>query len=433
MDMTEREAAAYLEQHIRLLRHHTKSCRHINKIKRWEQIADERKKKCACPFYGVGSFPAEGFQRKPTKRKSFESAREVVLKWLQAGDTNAAVDDDHRTPIQKATGDYLESVRDSNMDPDTGTEPKGTLKKYQTLMDQLQAFCDDKGIRFVQELGQDEVIAFRHTWDDPNASYKLTRLKKNGKPLWTTRSIGTAKRDARTLVYFFDRCIVRKWISENPAKVLKFPKTKKRRVKADIKYLSTNQFADLLRAVDELPRMVPYHKLRLNGLILTMRWTGLRLSDAVLLNAKDIHNDVLVVDETIKTSTPVRIPLHPTLVDALAKLTPYEGGFYFWNRRDEGSDPNTPKHNFGSDLAKVFKNAGISCDVRHTSHMLRNTYCVSLLEKGVPLETVALQLAHTSVSTTLQYYAAWTVESRERAEKLVRRSWELPDGEKLEL
>ena len=115
-----------------------------------------------------------------------------------------------------------------------GAEPESTLKKYQTLMDQLEAFCDDKGIRFVQELGQDEVLEFRRSWEDPNAGYKLTRLKKNGKPLWTTKSIGTAKRDARTLTYFFDRCIARKWITENPTSVLNFPKSKKGRVKTDI-------------------------------------------------------------------------------------------------------------------------------------------------------------------------------------------------------
>jgi hypothetical protein len=115
-------------------------------------------------------------------------------------------------------------------------------------MDQLEAFCDDKGIRFVQELGQDEVLEFRRSWEDPNAGYKLTRLKKNGKPLWTTKSVGTAKRDARTLTYFFDRCILRKWITENPTGVLSFPKAKKGRVKTDIKHLSLTQFNDLLEA-----------------------------------------------------------------------------------------------------------------------------------------------------------------------------------------
>jgi integrase/recombinase XerD len=430
--VTEKESVAYLDQHIRLLRHHTHACRKANKIKRWDQITDERKKKCACPVYAVGSFPGEGFQRKPTKQKSLDSARDVALNWLQAGDTSAAIVDNKHTPIRTATKDYLDSVLDENKDLDSGAEPTGTLKKYQTLLNQLEAFCDDKGIRFVQEIGQDEILEFKRSWADPDAGYKRTRLKKNGKPLWTTKSIGTAKRDGRTLKYFFERCIVRKWITENPAIVLKFPKAKKARTKADIKHLSPEQFASILKAVDELPRMVPYHKLRLTGLILAMRWTGLRLSDAVLLNCHDVHGDVLVVEETIKTAAPVRIPLHPTLVDAIAKLKPYEGGFYFWNRRGEGSHPSTPKHNFGSDLSKVFKKAGVSCDVRHTSHMFRNTYCVGLLDKGIPLETVALLLAHTKISTTLAYYAAWTEKSRQRAEKLVRLAWELPEGGTLE-
>lgn len=158
--MTEKEAAAYLDQHVRLLRHHTVACRETNKIKRWEQIIDERKKKCACPIYGVGTFPDEGFQRKPTKKASIDAATAVVLKWLQVGDTHAAVDDNQRTPIRKATEDYLASVRDANVDLANATEPKSTLAKYQTLMDQLQAFCDDKGIRFVQELGKKKRLSF---------------------------------------------------------------------------------------------------------------------------------------------------------------------------------------------------------------------------------------------------------------------------------
>jgi hypothetical protein len=118
--MTEKEAVAYLDQHIRLRRHHTAGCRKTNKIKRWEVIKDERKKKCACPLYGVGSFPGEGYMRKPTKKRSLDAARAVVLKWLQIGDTSATVDDDQRTPIRKATEDYLASVRDANLDIDNG-------------------------------------------------------------------------------------------------------------------------------------------------------------------------------------------------------------------------------------------------------------------------------------------------------------------------
>jgi len=104
-----------------------------NKIKRWDQVTDERKKKCACPIYGAGTFPGEGFQRKPTQKKSFDAARAVVLTWLQAGDTSVAADDDQRIPISKAIANYLASVRDANVDIDCGKEPTSTVKKCQTL------------------------------------------------------------------------------------------------------------------------------------------------------------------------------------------------------------------------------------------------------------------------------------------------------------
>src|SRR5262249_14769198 len=101
--------------------------------------------------------------------KSLDAARDVALKWLRIGNTSAVIEDDRRTPIRTAIEDYLRTVRDTNVDIVSGAEPKGTLRKYQTLMDQLAAFCDDKGIRFIQELGQDEVLEFRRSWEDPKA------------------------------------------------------------------------------------------------------------------------------------------------------------------------------------------------------------------------------------------------------------------------
>ena len=41
--------------------------------------------------------------------------------------------------------------------------------KYQTLMDQLQAFADWKGFQYLHELNQNAVIEFRRAWEDPYA------------------------------------------------------------------------------------------------------------------------------------------------------------------------------------------------------------------------------------------------------------------------
>ena len=65
---------------------------------------------------------------------------------------------------------------------ENGARPS-TLAKYQTLMGQLQAFCDRKGLRCVHELNQDAIIEFRRAWEDGNAGYKRGRVRKKGVPL----------------------------------------------------------------------------------------------------------------------------------------------------------------------------------------------------------------------------------------------------------
>jgi integrase len=201
-------------------------------------------------------------------------------------------------------------------------------------------------------------------------------------------------------------------------------------MKDEVKYLTPDQFADVLSECDAFERMTNYNKERIKALILTMRWTGLRISDAVVLKTDSIVGDVLRV-RTKKASTDVQIPLHPDLVAALAKLEAYEGGYLFWNRRTHGAKASTPQHNYGKLLASVFANACVGTDVHQVSHMLRNTFAVHLLEKGLALETVSLMLGHQSVTTTERYYADFSKGYMDRAEAGVRKVWALGEGETL--
>ena len=75
--------------------------------------------------------------------------------------------------------------------------------------------------------------------------------------------------------------------------------------------------------------------------------------------------------------------------------------------------------------------SGIKSDIHHVSHMLRNTFAVDLLEKGLPLETVSLMLGHQSVTTTERYYTDFTTGYMDRAETRARKVWALGEGETL--
>jgi integrase/recombinase XerD len=204
--------------------------------------------------------------------------------------------------------------------------------------------------------------------------------------------------------------------------VLRFPREQASKSKDTVKYLTGDQLAAVLAEVDKLPRMPDYNKERLKALILVMRWTGLRASDAVVLKAESITGDVLRL-RTKKASTDVQVPLHPDLTAALAKLTPHHGGYYFWDRRSNTSRPATVQGNYGKLMAQVFGAAGVDCDQHHVAHMLWNSFAVYLLENDVPLETVSLMLGHQLVTTTERYYADFSKGYMDKAEARVRAVW----------
>jgi integrase/recombinase XerD len=137
--------------------------------------------------------------------------------------------------------------------------------------------------------------------------------------------------------------------------------------------------------------------------------------------------------KTQKAKTEVQIPLPAELTSVLKQMTPYSGGYLFWNRRKEDSSKGTPRGNFGVLIESAFKTAEIKeTDIQLISHRFRNTFAVHLLTKGVPLETVSLMLGHDSIGTTADYYAAYAHSYMDRAERLVRKVWTLKDDETLE-
>lgn len=410
-------------------RRHSRKCRAEKKIgewHEWKQVEEDGKKKgrgCACPYYALGVLePAKGFYPYATGKTNKAEAEDQVRRWLQTGQFGVNEDPDS-TPINVAVKDYMKYVQ-----LDLGAS-SATLKKYRTLMDQFEAFAKWKGITSIQRfdgygkdsIGDAVVLDFRRAWADPNAGYKL------GNPAWRTMSDDTAKRAAKTLRLFFNRCIDRKWILQAPVRLLKFPKNKnpKNRTKADVKYLTAAQFTDILWAVEaklsDRERRSEYHRDRLKALIMVCRWGGLRISDGVALHKNQIQGDVLYIDNTRKSDSSVKVPLPKEAMDALSAIKPYPSGFYFCENEETLASAHSL---YSKNIAELFEKAGIRTKVDNKlTHRFRHTFVVDLLEKGVPLETVSLLIGHQSIKTTQDYYAGWTKGYMDRAAKLVRDSW----------
>jgi site-specific recombinase XerD len=404
---------------LRFVRSHSAKCR--NDKKRWDGKPAERWTalnaiRCTCPIYSCGVHdPSEGFQRKLTGEIVERKAREVVEKRLKSGNEREVLEP-VGVPIKTAIEDFMGTLVTRELS-------EGTTAKYTTIMNQLQSFSDYGGYKSLQAFATpDAMDLFFKSWSDPDAGYK-----KGTK--WTKVSRRTAKDNLKTMRLFFRRCLKRKWISEDPSTIIEVTPEPRAKTKEQVKYLTRQQMKDIMFFL-ERTRRTPYQKQRLKALMLTMRWTGLRISDAVALEKSAIKNGVLYV-KTKKSKTPVQFPLPDELLNTLAKLTNYDNGYYFW---DGNSDIKYARLNYGHAVSDTFELAGVKEEIVHSvSHRFRNTFAVHLLSKGVPLETVSLMLGHQNISTTENYYADFASGYMDRAENMIRKVWTLKEDESLQV
>ena len=155
---------------------------------------------------------------------------------------------------------------------------------------------------------------------------------------------------------------------------------------------------------------------RMRALVLLLRFTGLRIGDAVRLSRERIKGDRLFL-YTQKTGVPVWCPLPPVVLEALDSFEPLTGGYFFWSGC---SNKDGVARTYMTRLRKIFRLAGIQGG---RSHRFRDTFAVELLLTGVPLERVAVLLGHSSIRVTEKHYAPWIRERQEQLEADIRQTW----------
>jgi len=208
-------------------------------------------------------------------------------------------------------------------------------------------------------------------------------------------------------------------MSTNPAKPLKLPK----HTQAPTLPFSDAEWLDIVTALGlygDIHKQSPESICKqLRALVYIMRYSGLRISDAVSLKRDRVTSDKkggrLFLYQA-KTGQPVWIPISKEVMDALADCDE-EGSNYFWT--GEGT-LQTTLTKWQSRLQKVFKIAGIPDG---HSHRFRDTFAVDLLSKGVSLETVSTLLGHTSITTTEKHYAPWVQSRQDALEEAVKKTW----------
>jgi integrase/recombinase XerD len=155
---------------------------------------------------------------------------------------------------------------------------------------------------------------------------------------------------------------------------------------------------------------------RLKALILLLRYSGLRIGDAVRCDTARLEDGLLRL-YTQKTGTHVHLPLPEFVVHALDACPRMSERYWFWSGNGKLS---TAVGDWQGRLLDLAEDAKIQ---RLHAHRFRDTFAVSLLLEGVPIERVSILLGHSSIKVTEQHYSPWIRERQEQAEADARRTW----------
>jgi integrase len=152
---------------------------------------------------------------------------------------------------------------------------------------------------------------------------------------------------------------------------------------------------------------------QVKALILLLRYSGLRIRDAITLRRGAILEGKLYL-YTGKTGTGMYIPLPEVVLESLKGIGNEE--YFFWT--GEGK----VKSVLGSwerSLTTLFKLAG----VKGHAHQFRDNFAVDLLTHGVSVENVAMLLGHSDIRVTQKHYAPWVQSRQVELEKAVKLTW----------
>jgi integrase len=350
---------------ITLYRRHLAKCKHTLR----------KYKKCRCPIWAEGTIHGKKI-RKSLDLRNWEAAADVVHEWERHAPENTLT-------VSDAVDRFLADAKARGLSA-------GTLLKYEQSMKGLK---DTFGQTIVRQVTVDDIRKLRESW-------KISPL--------------TMQKRLEMVKAFFKFCVAADWMEKNPAKAVKGPKVCD---KPTLPF-SEEELKKVWKALDEEylvkhPGSSELVKKKIRAFILVMLYSGVRISDAVLLKKEKIKDGMLFL-YTHKTKVPVRVPLPDEAIKALAACG--DGEFYFTTGKGKVKTWTTE---WEERLKKVFVLAGMPA--AH-SHMLRDTFAMRLLVQGVPLETVAALLGNT-VKVVEKHYSPWVQARQTNLEESVRRSW----------
>jgi len=361
---------------LTIYRRHQKRCKH--------RLKGRKHRHCQCPIWVDGELGGIEI-RESLKLRDWTRAQATVRDW-EAEDSR--VSRPERKTIKDAWTEFLVDTAARNLDV-------STVRKYRLLNRQMEAFAEPRGFRFLAELDVAALGSFRAGWKDGaySGAKKLERLRG-----------------------FFRFAQERTWIPNNPASLLKSPTFS---LRPTMPY-THEDMTRILEACDTYIRVMPSRAKengqRIRTLVLLLRYSGMRIGDAVGLSIDRVVGHRLFL-YTAKSGVPVNLILPEVLLTAFAR-TPMTGKqHWFWSGSGKLDSAVT---NWRARLQRLFQIAKIP---NGHAHRFRDTFAVELLLAGIPMERVSVLLGHRSVRITEKHYAPWAESRQNQLEEDLRKAW----------
>lgn len=417
------------------------------KRKRRPVVAD-----CSCTIYAEGTLQKKGVKMylrpKSTGSRTWENAKKVREKWIEWGGTEPPVEQvnpaDELVTIPNAVGRFLTTKKNQ---PGVGEERLADVRHLVEL--RLIPFAESKRITFIQEMDNADIWAnFRDSWKNLNPLHNRKPRPGQAAPDKALAK-NTASKHVGNLREFIRFCVSREWLSDNWASA-------EHGMKASKVIEPKEPFSDLeleyIYKATELKTDGHGFKVKRTGqqnaweilvFMWTLRYTGLRISDVVQLEIKQLvpfnafgYTHALWC-HPMKTKDRrevnfVHIPIqannlsgHPNLVQALQNLPVKQGQYFFW-----GGEGNlrTNISSWRSRVNDIFKLAedlmkrdglamknGTHFAERPHPHKFRHTFAATLLQNGMPLRIVAQYLGDTEQTVRKHYAKFCSTEQMEAA------------------
>jgi integrase/recombinase XerD len=363
---------------------HTPGCKHAG---------DEFTKRCQCRKHL--RWTQNGTQhRRATGSRSWQEAETAKR---QAEDQLSGAPVQPQKELPKSVD---EAVRVFCQDKTVQGVSGSVLACYVRELKRLQTYCERAGVFTVQGIDRELMTGYCATWA----------------AVWP--SSYTRSKARERLAGFIKFCYDAQWIPRKPA----LP-----RINIDSPEtlpLTPDEYARVLAAIPGA--VTPAEQPRARALMKLMRFSGLSIRDALMLERSEMFLDPRgyhrVVTARQKTGTHVSTPIPPDVADAVLEVANMTANvkYLLW---DGSGKPECFSASWSGRVSHLFEAAQIPDVCFMKSHRLRDTFAVELLQKGVPLEEVSKLLGHDSIRTTEKHYAKWVSGRQDRLDALVVGTW----------